>query len=289
MSKSTLTNSNVTVIIRATDERSIEACKQCVLTEIKESNLHIIKEVPFSKAVQKTFEIGIASNEKWTLAIDADLILLPNAITNMLKAAEKYNDNLYVFQGFILDKFKCGIRQGGPHLYKTENLKIALKLVDDIEMSLRPESDIYKKMSKQGYDIVLEKKIYALHDFFQYYKDIYRKAYFHGIKHKGWKTLLPKWLDKGSLDFDYRIASIGFLDGYYAEKQVYPSINEFDSKVKYLLFTQLNIEEKEILNLIDIEKIKETISSYNIDYNSDLDIIFPKKPLLIRIKNKLFP
>ncbi|WP_026753223.1 hypothetical protein [Sediminibacter sp. Hel_I_10] len=284
----TLLNNDVTVIIRSSKERSIEVCLNSVLKEIDKTNVFLIEEVPFIKAVQKTFEIGLAENRKWTLAIDADLLLLPHSISIMVNQAQLKSEKLYVYQGFILDKFRCGIRQGGPHLYKTEHLKTALDLIDNEGNNLRPESAIYNQMIKRGYDVIVEKKIFALHDFEQNYKDIYRKAYFHGIKHKGWRSLLASWLEKSATDHDYKIASSGFLDGYFSDKRQYPSPEEFDQKTIELLQKKFNIKEKPALASVKNEFTEEILNSYGINYSKDLDLIPKKKPLIAKIKSKFF-
>ena len=288
MQSKNVLSEDITVVIRSFNERSIAICFNSIISEIDKCNIFLIQETPFSKAVQKTFEIGISENRKWTLAIDADLILLPNAISIMLSRAEAHNGNPYVYQGHILDKFRCGIRQGGPHLYKTEHLNIALELIKQDETNLRPESAIYNLMKKRNYDVILDKKIFALHDFEQFYNDVYRKAYFHGIKHKGWKSLLPLWLEKCHLDYDYKIASIGFLDGYFSEKKQYPSPEEFDEKYINLLRDKFNMKEKTILPSIESNIIEAILNNYNIQYDQYLNILSPKKSLLTKIKNKFF-
>ena len=287
MQSKNVLSENITVVIRSFNERSIAICLNSIISEIDKCNIFLIQETPFSKAVQKTFEIGISKNRKWTLAIDADLILLPNAISIMLSRAEAHNGNPYVYQGHILDKFRCGIRQGGPHLYKTEHLKIALELIKQDETNLRPESAIYNLMKKRNYDVILDKKIFALHDFEQFYNDVYRKAYFHGIKHKGWKSLLPLWLEKCHLDYDYKIASIGFLDGYFSEKKQYPSPEEFDEKYINLLRDKFNMKEKNSISSLETSFLKTTLANYNINTNLMLDLIPKKKSLILKIKNKL--
>jgi UDP-glucuronate 4-epimerase len=78
-------------------------------------------EVPFSKAVEKTFSIGIANDKEWTLALDVDLLLLPNAIEKLIQSGNKCKENLYIYQAYILDWFRGGLKYGGPHLYKTCN------------------------------------------------------------------------------------------------------------------------------------------------------------------------
>lgn len=279
---------DVTVVIRTADERSLNACLNSVKDQVEHDNIIVIKEKPFYRAVQKTFEHGINKGRKWTLAVDADLVLLPQAISIMLDQAEKQLELLYVYQGFILDKFKCGKRQGGPHLYRTEHLQKALELLEKDDQSLRPESNTYKSMAGLGYQVVLDKKVFALHDFFQSFSDVYRKAYFHGIKHKGWHTLLPLWIQKSENDTDYKIATLGFIDGYFSEGSSYPSIDQFQEKVLNLLKSRFELKEKDELKLEDLGDLRKYLQEYNINYNSELDILTKKKSLMTKVKNKLF-
>ena len=90
-----------------------------------------------SKAVTKTFEIGLEKNKEWTLAIDADIILAENAIQNMIESASKLSDKLYIYQGYVIDKIFGTAREGGPHLYKTSHLIDALKALKRTKNNFR--------------------------------------------------------------------------------------------------------------------------------------------------------
>ncbi|MCO4822492.1 MAG: hypothetical protein KC469_10515, partial [Flavobacteriaceae bacterium] len=68
-------NYNVTVIIRSVGERTTDACFKIISKQVPKTHIHIISEVPFSKAVTETFKIAIRENRNWTLAVDADLLL----------------------------------------------------------------------------------------------------------------------------------------------------------------------------------------------------------------------
>lgn len=175
----------------------------------------------------------------------------------------------------------------GPHLYRTSHLSKALEMLERDNESLRPESNTYKKMGSLGYHVVLDKKIFALHDFFQSYADIYRKAYFHGIKHKGWYTLLPQWIRKSENDMDYKIATLGFIDGYYSEGNSYPSVDQFREKVLYILENRFELLEKEKL-VFKNHNLFEHLEKHNISFNKELDILTKKKSLVTKLKNKLF-
>lgn len=276
---------DITVIIRSAGENTTELCKYLVLKEVQEENVFIIAEKPFSTAVKKTIQKGIEQNKKWTLAIDADLIIMPNSISKMIDSARKYEDRLYVYQGYILDKFKCSLKYGGPHLYLTKNLQKTIRFWDKIDEELRPESYLYRQMHNIGYRVTIEKKLFALHDFFQHYQDIYRKAYFHGIKHKKWRRLLPKWIERGSSDFDYRVFAAGYIEGYYAVPDKYPSVDYLAEKFnKYTVSLSHTLVNKDIQTITKVE-IFDIVSQYSILTNDSLVIEEkPKRKILTRLK-----
>ncbi len=278
---------DITVVIRSANERTISACKNLVLNEVNEENVFIIEEKPFSEAVIKTFDIGLKQGKKWTLAIDADLIIVPNAITQMVNRASINSTNLYVYQGYIIDKFRGGTKSGGPHLYLTENLKNAKKYYKEIKNEVRPESFLYSKMKKDGFNFVEESRLFALHDFFQFYEDIYRKAFFHGIKHFKWSSLFVYWLERGKLDYDFRIFIKGFIDGYYSDNKSYPDIDDLKAKTKEILKNNLKVIKGEFSGSITPEKIYNIVASHDVSINNELMIIKKKPSFANRIKNRI--
>ena len=252
MKKNTL--ENVTVVIRYAGEATLQSLKNQVSQEVDKKNIFVIEEKPFSKAVEKTFSIGISNDKKWTLALDADLLLLPNAVEKLLHSGSKFSDKLYVYQANILDWFKEGLKYGGPHLYKTCNLKEALSFVEQNENNLRPESAIYRSMTAIGYEVVVEDKIFAIHDFYQSLKDIYRKAFFHGLKHKGYVSMLPVWMKKSVNNTDFEIAVKGYIEGFYDDTGSYPSVNDLNKKFKESFALKTpdinNIESEDVLKVL---------------------------------------
>ncbi|WP_394906970.1 hypothetical protein [uncultured Mesonia sp.] len=282
-SKCNLLN-NVTVIIRSTDEATKDYLFNQVKKEVRIENIFIINEKPFYRALLKTFERGISENKKYTLALDADLILAPNAVSLMLQIVQKETENFYVYQGYILDSFRCSIKQGGPHLYKTSNLARAMEFFDLNKKEIRPESFLYNKMQELGYKIIIDRKIFAIHDYKQHLEDIYRKGYFHGIKHRGWRKYLNLWLDKSERNDAYKAAIIGFLDGYFTSEKTYPCIKEMKNRGMEVI-NRYNLRQK--LDF-DSDIIFETITRENeILYDFELKILKQKKPFWIRIKQIL--
>ncbi|MEP1087736.1 MAG: hypothetical protein ABJH64_02945 [Algoriphagus sp.] len=219
---------NVTVIIRHTNERTLGACLNLLSSQVSSNNIQIISETPFSSAVKKTFEIGIDYNKDWTLAIDADIFVTNDCIYTLVSVAENLEDYFFEIQGRILDKFYGVPRGGGPHLYRTKYLKEAIKFIPKEGTSLRPESDTYDKMAEIGYHYYFGKEVYGLHDYEQFYKDIYRKGFLHAKKHWRYLTHFEKfWFDNKETDFDFSVALLGFEQAQKFNGIVYVDRNFF--------------------------------------------------------------
>jgi hypothetical protein len=218
---------NISIVIRTAGERTTELCKRLVLEQVPENNVFIVKEVPFTKAVKRTFEIGIENSLPWTMAVDADILLTRDAVREMINLAERESEQVFSFTAKIQDKFFRTLRPGG-HLYRTSLFSEALTLFDGQEY-LRPEHHIVELMQEQsGYKkFSFEDCIIGLHDYEQYYKDIYRKAFVHAHKHSN-KTILhflSYWGEFVKTDPDYRIAFAGLCEGLASREQIQININ----------------------------------------------------------------
>ena len=113
----------VTVVIRSSNERTEAVCKYFAELQVPADSVFIIRERPFRKAVSENFKIGLSEGRKWTLALDADVLLRENAVTEMIDKAESLGDELFIYQGFVLDKLFRNTREGGPHLYQTKRIR----------------------------------------------------------------------------------------------------------------------------------------------------------------------
>jgi hypothetical protein len=273
---------NVTVVIRYAGEATLPSLRSQVFKEVQQRNVFIVEEIPFSKAVEKTFSIGIANDKEWTLALDADLLLLPNAIEKLIQSGNKCKENLYIYQAYILDWFRGGLKYGGPHLYKTCNLNKALEFVNVNRNNLRPESAIYKSMSKLGYKVVVDEKIFSIHDFHQSFQDIYRKAYFHGIKHPSYINFISDWIKKSKNNLDYQIAVKGFIEGYYANESAYPSVKDLNENFQ----KRFDIVESKI-DKIDYKQVKEILVNFGIEFNEQNEIKRSSKKRITKLLDKI--
>ena len=92
-------DNTVTVVIRSVGERTENLCREIIAAQIAHQNIFLVREKPFACAVQRTFQIGIEQGRPWTLAVDADTLLLPGVIQYLCEYAETQDANLFKAQG----------------------------------------------------------------------------------------------------------------------------------------------------------------------------------------------
>jgi len=240
---------DITVIIRSSNERTEAACYAIIEKQVHFKNIFVLNEKPFYNAVIKGFKVGMEQQKKWTLTVDADLLLKSNAIEEMIRRAGSLKGDLFIYQGYVLDKLFGRCREGGPHLYATRHLDKALRILESQPDSLRPESYTYRIMAEQGYSYHVDTQIYGLHDYEQYNLDIIRKAFFHSKKHdkpKLVKEFLLHWLDNFRDDCDYKMAFLGLTYGLFYNGKLEVDA-EFFEKISNKIASVHSIEEKDYL------------------------------------------
>lgn len=240
----------VCVIIRSVKERTEELCKKLIVEQgVPESQIFIIHEVPFIAAMREGFELGIESNCQWTYCIDADVLLRPRSISQMLDAAQGADQMTCELQGIVYDKFFGGARPAGNHLYRTSLLKEVLKRIPGEGINVRPEYHTLQAMKKDGFiwrDLNIP---VGLHDSEQYYQDIYRKCFVQAHKHAYLAEMfLDNWKDRLEGDPDMRVALAGFSDGIKHASGIRIDISQSYYSDN---FQRLGVDEKGPLDLSD--------------------------------------
>lgn len=204
--------SNVTVIIRSAYERTEALCSHLIKQQVDEKNVIVIHERPFSTAVRRSFELGVDYNLDWTLCVDADVLVASTSISALISSAKRHPTTLFSIQGHILDRLFNRFRPGGLHLYRTSLLPLVLQQLEITPNVIRPEGHIKTQMQDRGFSVSKSALRVGLHDYYQYYKDIFRKAFVHAYKHAERLELVPMWRYLSKLDKDFVIA----LEGWYA-------------------------------------------------------------------------
>lgn len=229
---------SITVVIRSVGERTEGVCLDLIRQQVTHANIHVIHETPFSKALQKSYEIGIKAGRKWTMVLDADVLVREGFVAEIFERAEKAPESVFVFHSSMLDKFFGGIRVGGAKLYRTKLLPKAMELVPEVDV--RPETYVVKKMHKQGAYVDITDILCGVHDFEQYYSDIFRKGFAHGVKHQSLAdSLKPYWTRMKKKDKDFEVLLAGSEIGAkhrselkLAKDEVLPQFQEYASPKK---------------------------------------------------------
>lgn len=254
---------NVTVVIRAAGERTEKVCGRLVKQQVKSENVFLIREKPFIKAVEKNFQIGIAQDRPWTLAVDADILLKENAIAQLVANAEKLShqilEKLYVYQGYVVCKVFGRPRTAGLHLYQTKYLEQAATFITKDQSIHRPESTTYQAMNKQGYFHYIETGIYALHDYEQYHRDMFRNGYFQSKKHFKYVEHLMSYWKKNAQRDEFKALLQGWMYGMLDTEKVQVDLDFFD-RIVQSTFPNINILERQEFDDVKMKELSSFIT-----------------------------
>ena len=284
-----------TVIIRSVGERTEALCKKLIIEQgVPEIDVFIVNEVPFSKSLLYSLELGVKQAKKYTLCIDADVLLRPNAIKTLVDVFEVLPQNICEIQGYVYDKFFGGARSGGIHLYRTSLLPKMIELVKNNQETIRPETFALNQMKSAGFPWLKIDYAIGLHDEEQYFEDIYRKCFVHGVKHlKLAELFIENWKDGQNEDEDLKVALVAFADSLLHSQEVF--INKNDS-VYSQGFKKHKIEEKKPLNeqIIDLNTIEQMVLNFSehpkfIAINPFMERFMLKKPNPEKIRSLSSP
>jgi hypothetical protein len=235
---------DVAVIIRAAGERTTGVCRAILERQVPADRIIVIEERPFEQALRRGYEIGLDYGLPWTMTVDADLLLRRDTVRAMIAGATAGPSNLFMLQPWTYDKLYLGYRPGGPRIYRTSHLPRALELVPRAGVCLRPETAVIEEMQRHGYQWQWLRVVGGLHDFEQYYGDLYRKCFVHGRKHIQWlATAVMRWQERWNDDPDFRIAMHGYVAGALFRGQIELDVRSLPRAIEAILL-QEGIEEK---------------------------------------------
>lgn len=252
--------SSCTIVIRSVGERTTVLCAEILESQVDQRNIFIINETPFSKAVVRTYEIGIENNLPWTIAIDADVLVRKNGIRDLVSAAENHPHDFFKGNAKVVDKFLGGERNICPHIYKTKYLSKGLDLFPTMN-SLRPESTAMDSVNHLlGVEPAPFGITIGIHDYEQLYSDIYRKAFVFAFKHRErLKKYIYYWSKYINQDLDFLVAITGLYKGIFSKTEEieidYLTLPTDYRKNKILE----DIEEKKKLEKLPFNFISSTI------------------------------
>lgn len=222
--------------------------------DIGEENVRIIESVPFENAIKESFKIGIESQKKWLVTIDADVLIRKNAIQDLLRIGDSLDDFVFKFEGMLYDGLLLTHRPGGIKIYRTRLLEMAISLIPDPGTQIRPETYTLRAMKDHGYVGLLLDEVVGIHDFEQHYKDVYRKCFVHSRKHSDkTKYLLKKWIKLAGSNPYYDAAILGAKEGFNFRESIPIDTRFFENHLKDLNLISPNNQENDSLGIDKIE------------------------------------
>ncbi len=254
---------NLVVVIRSASERTEAACLECVVEQgVRPADVQVVKLAPFSEALRASYRIGSECGKEWLLCVDADVLLRPGAIAEMLHIVAELPSNVCEVQGRMLDKLFATVRPGGVHVYRTGLLRKALECIPQEGTAVRPEHQTLQAMKALGYPWIEVSYVVGLHDFEQYHRDIFRKCFVQAHKHAHHADkLLAIWRAGAATDPDFRTALMGFGAGVQHMGSVLIDIRQDTYRNG---FEQTGIKEKEPLSkgAVTLQTVEREITSW---------------------------
>jgi hypothetical protein len=226
------------IIVRSIGERTEKECiRRCAL----QGDVYVIRERPFGKAIKKTYELAMGLQQLWTPVVDADVFLNNDTLRQAIQELGTRSIKTFCLDGKTNDKILMKNRRAGIHIYNNSLLSKAIKYIDDYH--IKPESTVRRKMSIDGFPTYVSKIIFGLHDYEQYYRDLWRKAVCQTEKIAGMVgNKVAKWKKLSRTDKDFFVVYEAHLWG----KKNQPKIiidSECDFQAQ-LNLQRLGIEEK---------------------------------------------
>lgn len=212
---------SVTVVVRSAGERTTDICLALVRSQLPNATVSLLELNPFEAALRRCYELGIESRAKWMLTVDADVLLRPGSGAEMLAAAESMPQYFFQLEGRVYDKVTGMYRRAGHRIYRTAMLERALAEIPAFGTQLRPESYTIRNMGEAGFPSRRCAFVVGVHDFEQYYRDLYRKGLLHAAKHGQLiGEMIARCTEKRQDDPDYQVILKGLCDGLMASERV---------------------------------------------------------------------
>jgi hypothetical protein len=266
---------DLAIVIRSAGERTLEVCYNLIVSQCG-CSIEIVKERPFESALRKSYEIGIQQNSAWTMTVDADVMLCKGAVRALLAAAEAMPRRYFQLQGRIYDNITGLYRRAGLRIYRTSLLAKAVTMIPSPGDEIRPEQFVTTRMQELNYPARNIGYVAGLHDYEQYYRDLYRKAFVHAHKYRDLvPTIIQRCNELKRDDQDFLIIFRGLQDGLRHIGTVKLDVGDFPSNLTMIL-AQCGLDEKTQLsgNVVGFNGIERLLKAAGPAPNfNDMDIV----------------
>ncbi len=250
-------------VIRTVGERTEEVCIELVqLQKNLNEKATVIREPTHASAVDKTFMLGLQSEADWFVLIDADMLLLPGCMQEIKNEIQSLSKNTFVIFPAVYDKL-YSMRRWGVTVYRVSVIEEVYKAFQKVRRHhhLKIEGKAIKEVASRQKEMYFSRKVVALHDFHQYYKDLYRKTYLNAIRNPGYNKRAKKyWKKMSAQDADYLVMLKGLEDALTEGRQLTNSVNDFSQAELTERIREQRLSEKHPLYWKDFANNSFTMS-----------------------------
>lgn len=273
-----------TVCIRSSGEFTTDRLHKDIVRQIgSNEKVYLIKNLMFHQAVDKSFELALKNESLWLITLDADLIIKPNFLSTYIKVANSMKSKEIEAHAMTFDRLFMEYRSAGNRLYRVSSLPFLREILKKTKNNkFRPEGSMLKEAEKSGYKLKPIQDVVALHDFFQFSHDLFRKGYTCSFKHIDYSNhLLSNWKKMSVDSVDFSILLRGFAFGLADSHQF-----QHDAQSKFFL-RSCKEQLKDFSNYNNSLKIPENLESYISNIKSNKFFSNGKPGMVKKITNIL--
>ena len=236
---------SIHAVVRSCGERTEALCCRLVEQQLPPgASLSVVSGAPFEKTLRACYETAIAAAADWTLTVDADLLLAPGALDRLLRLAAQMPPAFLQLEARAFDQIQGRWREVGHRIYRTELLPKALAILPAHGALIRPESATIKRLGDQGHRSRMVDVPVGLHDFEQYRRDLYRKAFTHAAKHRSRAgRIIERCAARRAVDDDHLVMLKGVWDGLLHDGPVQLDADAFRDRATAAL-AEMGLAEK---------------------------------------------
>jgi hypothetical protein len=208
----------VAVVLRHCGERTVELSHRTLEQIFPLRNIHVVTGIPFSDCLRKAYQCGQQADLPLTLCVDADVIVDAPGVRAVIDFARQDQNHVFQWQAYCFDRYFAIDRPVGFRLYRTSSLQALERMIPEEGTSVRPESDAISALVSQGLHQRKTSIFVGIHDFYQYFHDVYRKCYLQAHKHSGYLEYpVRMWEELASTNADFLVALLAVQDGRLEE------------------------------------------------------------------------
>jgi hypothetical protein len=241
--------------------------KELLQQQVSEDQIFEVQEVPLTMALKACYEVGIKDDREYLLILDGDVLPVRAMLDKMLKIFSELDERVFGLQCNVLDKMTQTYRPAGVHMHRTSMLKKAMELIPENLNTVRPESITIDNMEQAGYPTLFIDDALALHDFEQYYRDLFRKGFFMAHKFSQLMPYFKKlWTKMSKTDLDFTVLLEGLKRGEAYDGLVVSNVEDFKKFGVAAILSENGIEEKTAINgsKIDFEYVHQVCDEFSI-------------------------